>query len=179
MIKLLALYGESNMDKTLSHKSLRGFYWQVIKKFPIFFGVIFLCGVLGKVLHIIFGPLTSKWMIQIFENANTTNWEYVFNTFIILALMYFSTLILDFVSSWVIGRYQQIFNRYKLYLLYKRIYANDISFFIETPSGQIASQTQEISARLNYLMEELFGYEVIKELGKGKTGISYLVCKDE
>lgn len=28
-------------------------------------------------------------------------------------------------------------------------------------------------------MEELFGYEVIKELGKGKTGISYLVCKDE
>lgn len=156
MIKLSALYGESNMDKTLSHKSLRGFYWQVIKKFPIFFGVIFLCGVLGKVLHIIFGPLTSKWMIQIFENANTTNWEYVFNTFIILALMYFSTLILDFVSSWVIGRYQQIFNRYKLYLLYKRIYANDISFFIETPSGQIASQTQEISARLNYLMEEFW-----------------------
>ena len=156
MIKLSALYGESNMDKTLSHKSLRGFYWQVIKKFPIFFGVIFLCGVLGKVLHIIFGPLTSKWMIQIFENANTTNWEYVFNTFIILALMYFSTLILDFVSSWVVGRYQQIFNRYKLYLLYKRIYANDISFFIETPSGQIASQTQEISARLNYLMEEFW-----------------------
>ena len=28
-------------------------------------------------------------------------------------------------------------------------------------------------------MENLFGYEVIKELGKGKTGISYLVCKDE
>ena len=27
-------------------------------------------------------------------------------------------------------------------------------------------------------MEKLFGYDVIKQLGKGKTGISYLVSKD-
>ena len=28
-------------------------------------------------------------------------------------------------------------------------------------------------------MEKLFDYEIIKQLGKGKTGISYLVTKND
>jgi hypothetical protein len=28
-------------------------------------------------------------------------------------------------------------------------------------------------------MQNLFGYDIIKELGKGKTGISYLVTKND
>lgn len=144
------------MKNTQSYNSLRGFYWSVIKKFPLYFGVLIACGLVGNILQMIFGPLTSKWMIQIFENANNPNWQYVLNTFILLASMFLFTPVLNFFVSWWRGKYQQIFNRYKLYLLYKRIYANDISFFIETPSGQIVSQAQEISTRLDYLMEEFW-----------------------
>ncbi|MBQ4069825.1 MAG: ABC transporter ATP-binding protein [Alphaproteobacteria bacterium] len=144
------------MNKTQSYNSLRGFYWQVIKKFPVYFTTIFLCGIIGNVLQMVFGPLTSKWMIQIFESATNPNWQYILNIFIMLAALYFFTVALDFSDSWLRGRYQQIVNRYKLYLLYKRVYANDISFFIENPSGQIISQTQEISMRFNYLVEDFW-----------------------
>lgn len=144
------------MNKTQSYNSLRGFYWQVVKKFPVYFTTIFLCGIIGNVLQMVFGPLTSKWMIQIFESATNPNWQYILNIFIMLAALYFFTVALNFSDSWLRGRYQQIVNRYKLYLLYKRVYANDISFFIENPSGQIISQTQEISMRFNYLVEDFW-----------------------
>ena len=54
-------------------ETLRGFYWLVIKKFPVYFGVIFFCGVLGKTLNMIFEPLVLKWMSQIFENTASFN----------------------------------------------------------------------------------------------------------
>ena len=153
------------MDKALSHKSLRGFYWQVIKKFPWYFGAVLVCGVFIKVMAVVFGPLTSKWMMQIFENATDTDWHSVLDTFLLLAAMYFSILILRGIVSFLHGKYQQIFNRYKMYLLFKRIYANDISFFIDTPSGQIISQAQEISMRLNYLMDEFWEILIGTALG--------------
>lgn len=144
------------MINTQSYKSLRGFYWQVIKKFPVYFTTIFICGVVGNVLQMVFGPLTSKWMIQIFESAGNPDWQHIVNVFILLASMYFFTPMLNFLISWLRGKYSQIFNRYKLYLLYKRVYENDISFFIETPSGQIGSQATVVSSQLNYLMEEFW-----------------------
>ena len=52
-----------------------------------------------------------------------------------------------------------------MYLLFKRIYANDISFFIDNPSGQIISQAQEISMRLNYLMDEFWEILIGTALG--------------
>ena len=144
------------MINTQSYKSLRGFYWQVIKKFPVYFTTIFICGVVGNVLQMVFGPLTSKWMIQIFESAGNPDWQHIVNVFILLASMYFFTPMLNFLISWLRGKYSQIFSRYKLYLLYKRVYENDISFFIETPSGQIGSQATVVSSQLNYLMEEFW-----------------------
>ncbi len=137
-------------------KKLFGFYWLVIKHFPCFFGVVFFCGTLGNVLQMVFGPLTSKWMIEIFENAVDTNWDIVINVFCLLAGMYFFNVLLNLVISLVRGRYQQYVNRYKLYLLYKRVYDNDISFFVDNPSGQISSQVTEVSMRLNYLAEEFW-----------------------
>lgn len=144
------------MNRVQSYNSLRGFYWQVIKKFPVYFTTIFICGVVGNVLLMVFGPLTSKWMIQIFESAGNPDWQHIVNVFILLASMYFLTPMLNFLISWLRGKYSQIFNRYKLYLLYKRVYENDISFFIETPSGQIGSQATVVSSQLNYLMEEFW-----------------------
>lgn len=134
-------------------KTVRGFYWLVIKKFPFYFGTIFTIGIAGNVFNMIFEPLSSKWMMQIFENAFNTDWLTVLKLFALLGGMYFFTVFLNMFSSILHGHKQQIFNRYKLYLLYKRIYSNDIAFFVDTPSGQIVSQSQEISMRLDFLMD--------------------------
>ncbi len=134
-------------------KTVRGFYWLVIKKFPWYFGTIFTIGIVGNVFNMIFEPLSSKWMMQIFENAFNTDWLTVLKLFALLGGMYFFTVFLNMFSSILRGHKQQIFNRYKLYLLYKRIYSNDIAFFVDTPSGQIVSQSQEISMRLDFLMD--------------------------
>ena len=137
-------------------KTLFGFYWLVIKRFPWFFGTLFVCGTIGNVLSMVFGPLTSKWMIEIFESTANTNWNHVIGIFALLAGMYFFNVLLNFFVDFIRGKYQQYVHRYKLYLLYKRVYDNDISFFIDNPSGQITAQTQEVSARLNFLAEEFW-----------------------
>lgn len=72
--------------------------------------------------------------MQIYENAVTTDWSSVLMLFVLLGGMYCVTTFLNLFISILRGRKQQIFNRYKLYLLFKRIYANDIAFFIDTPS---------------------------------------------
>ena len=134
-------------------KTVKGVYWLVIKKFPIYFGAIFLCGILGNVLNMVFDPLAMKWITQIFENAVSADWANVVNLFILLAIMYFIPVMLNAARDILHRAYQQHFNRYKLYLLYKRVYENDISFFIDFPAGEISSQVMEISGRLNELME--------------------------
>ena len=137
-------------------KTLFGFYWLVIKRFPWFFGILFVCGTLIHVLQMVFGPLTSKWMIEIFESTANTNWNHVIGVFALLAGMYFFNVLLNFISSFVRGSYQQYVNRYKLYVLYKRVYDNDISFFVDNPGGQIASLVTQVSMRLNFLAEEFW-----------------------
>ena len=137
-------------------KTLFGFYRLVIKRFPWFFGTLFVCGTIGNVLSMVFGPLTSKWMIEIFESTANTNWNHVIGVFALLAGMYFFNVLLNFISSFVRGSYQQYVNRYKLYVLYKRVYDNDISFFVDNPGGQIASLVTEVSMRLNFLAEEFW-----------------------
>lgn len=141
-------------------KTLRGFYWLVIKKFPFYFGIIFLCGVIGNAINLIFDPLIMKWMTQVFENAISANYHTIFKLICFLIGVWCSTTILQLITSVFNGRRMQIFNRYKLYLLYKRIYANDISFFIDHPAGQIESQRTEISGQLFFLMQS-FWTEII------------------
>lgn len=144
------------MERDNFPKTVRGFYLLVIKKFPWYFGTLLCVGILGNLLGMVFGPLTSKWMMQIFENAVDTDWTTVFRVFIYIAIIYIIPLVLNLIGSIAHGIRQQMFNRYKLYLLYKRIYDNDISFFIDNPAGQINSQATIVSSRLNELMERFY-----------------------
>ena len=148
------------MKKDTFPKTVRGFYWLVIKHFPYFFGTIFICGVIGNTMNMIFDPLIMKWITQIFENASSANYHTIYKLIFFLICFWCSTMILQLITSIVNGRKMQIFNRYKLYLLYKRIYANDISFFIDHPAGQIESQRSEISGQLHFLMQS-FWTEII------------------
>jgi ATP-binding cassette subfamily B protein len=133
-------------------KTLRGFYWLVIKKFPFYFGVTFVCGILANIFQMIFDPLIMKWITQVFENAVSANYHLVYKLIVFLICIWSASMILGLVTSFMNGHRMQIFNRYKLYLLYKRIYANDISFFIDYPNGQIVSQGSEVSGQLYFLM---------------------------
>ena len=148
------------MNKNPFPKTVWGCYWLVIKKFPVYYGVIFVCGILNNVMSMIFDPLASKWTMQIFENALDTSWASVLYIFLLLGGMFLFTLSLNLLRSILRGRKQQIFNRYKLYLLYKRVYENDMSFFLDKPSGQIMSQSQEVSVQMERLTQE-FWTEII------------------
>ena len=75
-------------------KTLRGFYWLVIKKFPFYFGIIFLCGVIGNAINLIFDPLIMKWMTQVFENAISANYHTIFKLICFLIGVWCSTTIL-------------------------------------------------------------------------------------
>ena len=148
------------MNKNMFPKTVWGFYWLVIKKFPVYYGVIFVCGILSNVMSMIFDPLASKWTMQIFENALDTSWASVLYLFLLLGGMFLFNMGLNLLRSILRGRKQQIFNRYKLYLLYKRVYENDMSFFLDKPSGQIMSQSQEVSMQMERLTQE-FWTEII------------------
>lgn len=137
-------------------KTFYGFYWLVVKHFPIYFSVLFACGIILNVLGMIFGPLTSKWMMQIFESAISTDWHDVMDVFLCLAGMFMINSILPFITSLMRGRKQQTFNQYKLYLLYKRVYENDINFFIDYPAGRTAGFVREVSGALNQFMEKFW-----------------------
>ena len=104
----------------------------------------------------IFDPLISKWMIQIFENAVSTNWTAVIHFFIYLAALYGFDLTIQVIRSITDGRRMQYFHRYKIYVLYKRIYENDISFFIDRPGGRILSDAQQVTSQLNTLTQQFY-----------------------
>lgn len=146
-------------------KNLYGFYWLCIKKFPWYFWAVFVCGLLGNVINMMFDPWVSKWMIQIFENAISTDWHIVFRLFILIVCLYSFTTFLNFFISVIKGKYQQIFNRYKLYILYKRVYENDSHFFINNPSGQVMSMCIEVSGKLDFLMRDFWSEFIGTVLG--------------
>lgn len=134
-------------------KTVRGFYWIVIKHFPFSVGIIFFMSVVGYMLDMLFRPLSSKWLVEIFENAVNSNYSDILVLVLLLMGMYSYGILLNFIENIIRGNKEQLFNRYKLYVLYKRVYANDMSFFLDKPSGQILSQSQVISGKIHSLMD--------------------------
>lgn len=134
-------------------KTVRGFYWRVIKKFPWLFGITFVIGVASWTLGMIFNPLMMKWTTQLFENAYSSNWASVYGLAGMLVGLWASDHILWLIGSLLHSKRDEEYNRYKLDLLYKRIYANDTSFFIDNPGGKIISMAGEVSGNLMFLME--------------------------
>ena len=134
-------------------KTVRGFYWLVIKKFPFSVGIVFLCGVFGYMLNMVFQPLSSKWLVEIFENAINLQFRDVGVLVLLLLLMYSYGIVLNLIENVIHGKREQIFNRYKLYVLYKRIYENDMAFFLDKPSGQIISQSAAVNGKIHNLMD--------------------------
>ena len=128
-------------------KTVRGFYWLIVKKFPLFFGTMFLGGVLMSVLGMIIRPLTNKWVFSIFDGNNIQNTKYI--AFIVLGILflYLIETLVSVVRSVAIGHCNQQVNAYKHKLLTQRIFRNDGKYFIDTPSGQLLSWSRDVSEK--------------------------------
>jgi len=141
------------MFKEYFPKTVFGFYWLCIKKFRWYFCAILLIGILINTVGMLYGPLTSKWMMQIFENATNINVHNVFVTVLLIAILYLINPMLSFIDSFLRSHYQMRFNQYKHFLLYGFIYENDIPFFINATSGSILSYGQRVSGAFHPLIE--------------------------
>ncbi len=130
------------MKKDNFPKTVRGYYWLCLRKFPWFIGTVFACSVVGRMLEMLFTPLINKWIVEIFENAIDKNFGDIIQLLCFMIGMLLTPPLLNTLNDYLIGVYLQKFNRYKLYLLYKRVYENDISFFLDKSSGQIMSDCQ-------------------------------------
>lgn len=136
-------------------KTVRGFYWQVIKKFPVYYGILFAIGLCLFTINMVFTPLTLKWITELFENALSYDLHKVTTLAILLLCMWVVNPALWMVRSFL-GQHRYLFSRYQSYILYKRIYANDTSFFINHPSGQIISWAGEVCSNIDFLMERFW-----------------------
>ncbi len=145
------------MKKDSFPKTVRGYYWLCLRKFPWFIGTVFACTVIGHALEMVFSPLITKWMVEIFENAVDKNFGDIIHLLCLMIVMISGVPLLNTFSRYLIGAYQQKFNRYKLYLIYKRVYENDISFFLDKSSGQIMSDCQAAYDNLHSLTDGFFG----------------------
>ncbi len=132
-------------------KSLTSFYWLVIKKFPVYIGAMFIFTLLYDGVGLIVMPLTSQWMFYILENALTIDIKSVVLILSGIVGMYLIQNAITFVRSFLLGKYAQIVNRYKLFVLYNRLYNNDTDFFVKKSAGYVVSMGKEITGNFSAL----------------------------
>ena len=127
-------------------KTVKGFYWLIVKKFPLFFGTMFLSGVLISIANIAIYPLTNKLIFSIFDGNNLSNFQYIIYVVLGLFCLYTALLLVDVVFSVARGRYIEKVNAYKEMLLTQRIFQNDGQYFVDNPSGQLLRWALDVSS---------------------------------
>ena len=126
-------------------KTVKGFYWLIVKKFPLFFGTMFLSVVLSSLGEMVIRPITTKIVFSVFDGDNVQNIKYITYVVIGVLCLSFAETFTVVVRSVVSGRYVQSVHAYKHMLLTKRIFQNDGQYFIDNPSGQLLSWSRDIS----------------------------------
>ena len=126
-------------------KTVRGFYWLIVKKFPLYFGTMFLAGVLISVIDVVVHPLTNKLIFSIFDGNNIHNIEYIMCVVAGLVCFYIAEDLIRITRSVASGRYNQQVVAYKHKVLAERLFKNDGQYFIDNPSGQLLSWSRDVS----------------------------------
>ena len=134
-------------------KTVFGFYWSVIKRFPLFYSVVGIALILGFGFDRIMFPYTNKWAVQIFESASYGQWN---EKLLWIAGMYITIFLIGTVRQYMNLHWRPIVSRYTSFILYKRAYKNDTDFFISRPAGQITSQIGTIGTNLNKMTLEFY-----------------------
>ena len=143
-------------------ESLGGFYWSVIRVFPFYFAGLFVLMLLRYLVDNVTFPYTSKWAIQIFESASTGVMSY--KIWWVLAV-YVAIFVTGSILQYVQLRFRPIVARYTNYVLYRRVYQNDVDFFITHPAGQITNHLSTIAGKLEAITLQFWANVVKVVLG--------------
>lgn len=146
-------------------KTWYGFYWLVIKHFPWFLGAMFLFAVLDNITILAIEPYVSKWQLNILENTINTDWPQFYYFLGLICLYYVWLLTIQIIPRFLRGIYSRKLHRYLNFLLYYRVYNNDISFFIDTPPATINQYTGKLSNSFEVLTIDFWGDVVGTTLG--------------
>lgn len=130
-----------------------GFYWSVMRRFPLFYSVVGCAMILGFMLDRITFPYTNKWAVQIFESAAQGEWN---GKLLWIAGIYIGIFVVGSIRQYMNLHWRPIVNRYTSFILYKRVYKNDTDFFVSRPAGQVTSQISTIGGNLNKMTLEFY-----------------------
>ena len=128
-------------------KTVKGFYWLIVKKFPLFFGTMFLSGVLISLAGMLVKPITTKLVFSIFDGNNIQNITYIIYVMLGVLFINMSETLFVLIQSVAQGHYNQQVIGYKHMLLARRIFQNDGQYFIDNPSGQLLSWANDVADR--------------------------------
>ena len=139
-----------------------GFYWSVIRQFPLFYTLAGIGMILSYTLDNIMFPYTNKWAVQIFESAAQGAWN---DKLLWIAGLYTVIFMIGFVRQWLDYYWRPIIRRYTGFVLYKRVYQNDTDFFVSRPAGQVTSQIGTVGNNLNKMTLEFYTSVIKLSLG--------------
>lgn len=139
-----------------------GFYWSVIRQFPLFYTLAGIGMILSYALDNIMFPYTNKWAVQIFESAAQGAWN---DKLMWIAGLYTVIFVIGFVRHWLDYYWRPIIRRYTGFVLYKRVYQNDTDFFVSRPAGQVTSQIGTVGNNLNKMTLEFYTNVIKLSLG--------------
>lgn len=139
-----------------------GFYWSVIRQFPLFYTLAGIGMIMSYALDNIMFPYTNKWAVQIFESAAQGAWN---DKLLWIAGLYTVIFVIGFVRHWLDYYWRPIIRRYTGFVLYKRVYQNDTDFFVSRPAGQVTSQIGTVGNNLNKMTLEFYTNVIKLSLG--------------
>ena len=144
---------QQNANITDFSATVFGFYWSVIKRFPLFYIVAGITIIAGYMFDNVTFPYTNKWAVQIFESAVVGQWNQ--KVWWIVGI-YLTIMLIGFIRQYMNHYWRPIISRYASFVLYKRVYKNDTDFFINRSSGQVISQMGTVCNGLNSLTLEFY-----------------------
>ena len=139
-----------------------GFYWSVVRQFPLFYTLAGIGMILSYALDNIMFPYINKWAVQIFESAAQGAWN---DKLMWIAGLYTVIFVIGFVRHWLDYYWRPIIRRYTGFVLYKRVYQNDTDFFVSRPAGQVTSQIGTVGNNLNKMTLEFYTNVIKLSLG--------------
>lgn len=134
-------------------KTVFGFYWSVVRRFPLFYSVVGIAIISSHLLNGVMFPYTNKWAVQIFESAAQGAWN---EKLLWIAGLYLAIFAIGAVKQYMNLHWRPIVSRYTGFILYKRVYKNDTDFFVNRPAGQVTNQIGTIGGNLNKMTLEFY-----------------------
>ena len=146
-------FKKSHQQKTENEfpKNLRGFYWMIIKRFPWYFGALFLLKTSRQFVGMISGSLISMWTFGLFENVADITLSGLVTVLVLIWLVNGAADFSYLIETFIRGARVEIVNRFRLSMLYKRLLKNDVQYFIDNPSGRMVTQIMHVNMGLQTL----------------------------